>query len=174
MQHLFIQRLPRMRQVRSLYIPHIVGHPHGSNLDLFEAAMGVVNIVSVCSEMELCYLAIGNKCFEILERQTGPLKRSGQSISTPRSDRFSGYEDDEDEDEEETDEDDETVDEEEELSSSEAEMDTPDDSSDDIDDDDDYYDRSRSSVPKRDVRLWLQEILFYDKITIFKCRHARL
>ena len=94
-----------MQHVRSLYIPHIVGHPHGGNLDIQETALHVVDIVSLRPEMELCYMAIGGKCFEILERQGPVLRRqSVHSSSTHRSIRHEvdvDEEDQEDVDEEE-------------------------------------------------------------------------
>jgi hypothetical protein len=162
-----------MRHVRSLYVPHIVGHPHGANLDIQETALHVVDIVSLRPEMELCYMAIGGKCFEILERQgPAPRRRSMQHSQRGRSERIRQDEvadadadgDEEEHDEEEHDEDEgDEADDENDESEDEIEGSIESEVS-----DNDHVETRKAS------KLWLQEILFYDKITIFKARHGRL
>jgi hypothetical protein len=149
-----------MKQVRSLYIPHIVGHPHSSNLDIQETALHVVDIVSLRPEMELCYMAIGGKCFEILERQgPAPRRQSVHSSSTHRSIRHEVDVDEEDnlEDNDEAQAGDDEV-----VSES------------DVSDSSDGERSDWGGEKRKGTRLWLQEILFYDKITIFKARHGKL
>jgi hypothetical protein len=149
-----------MQHVRSLYIPHIVGHPHGGNLDIQETALHVVDIVSLRPEMELCYMAIGGKCFEILERQ-GPVPRR-QSVHSSSTHRSIRHEVDVDEEDQVDDNDEELPDEEEGYSES------------DLSNSSDGERSDWGGERQKSRRLWLQEILFYDKITIFKARHGKL
>ena len=74
-QHFFLQHLPSIPQVRSLYIPHIADHPHGADSDPRELALQIVDIVTLRPDIELCYMGIAGKCFEILENQS--LNHSG-------------------------------------------------------------------------------------------------
>jgi hypothetical protein len=150
-----------------MYIPHIVGHPHGGNLDIQETVLHVVDIVSLRPEMELCYVAIGGKCFEILERN-GPLprRRPTYSASPHHSARQEADDDEEEEDGEE-----------EEAMSEEEEGDALTDGEEEEASEGEVGESSdgESSVSWSGTRrLWLQEILFYDKITIFKARHGKL
>ncbi|MBE7181704.1 MAG: hypothetical protein INR71_10955 [Terriglobus roseus] len=69
MQHFFLQRLPFINHVRSIYIPHVADHPHGVSLDPRELALQIVDIVALRPDIELCYVGIANKCFEILENK---------------------------------------------------------------------------------------------------------
>ena len=64
---MFLRKLPLVPQLRSLYIPYFADHVHGNNLDSQELALQVLDIVSLRPELELCYLGIQTKCFEILE-----------------------------------------------------------------------------------------------------------
>lgn len=62
-----MQRLPLIPHVRSLYIPHVADHVRGTNNDPKELALQIVDIVALRPEIEICYMGISNKCFEILE-----------------------------------------------------------------------------------------------------------
>lgn len=64
-----MQRLPCIPHIRSLYIPYIADHSHGSNLDPRELAYQILDIVHLRPEIELCYMGLSNKCFEILENR---------------------------------------------------------------------------------------------------------
>lgn len=44
-------------------------HPHGSNMDPRELAYQIVDIVHLRPEIELCYMGLAAKCFEILENR---------------------------------------------------------------------------------------------------------
>jgi hypothetical protein len=169
-QHVLLQRLPRLKTVRSLYIHYIVGHPHGNLLDIQELALHILDLISLRLETELCYLAISNKCFEILERRapTSQSSRRRRSSSLPSSDLNNRHplirhEDDDDEDDE-----DDAMDEEDEEYQDAEEFDSVGDSTDGESDDD------WPAGAQSEVRLRLQEILFYEKITVFKARHMRL
>ncbi|KAL6707341.1 hypothetical protein ACN47E_004120 [Coniothyrium glycines] len=67
--HHFLQRLPYIPHIRSLYIPYIADHAHGSNIDPRELAYQILDIVHLRPEIELCYMGLSNKCFEILENR---------------------------------------------------------------------------------------------------------
>jgi hypothetical protein len=68
--HFFLQRLPHATQLRSLFIPYVADHVHGRS-DSRELGMQVLDIVALRPELELCYLGIQSKCFEILEYPKG-------------------------------------------------------------------------------------------------------
>ena len=68
-QHFFLQHLPSIPHLRSLSIPFLADHVHGSNVDPRELALQIVDIVALRPEVELCYMGIANKCFEILENR---------------------------------------------------------------------------------------------------------
>ncbi|KAF2827343.1 hypothetical protein CC86DRAFT_321316 [Ophiobolus disseminans] len=67
--HHFLQRLPFIPHIRSLYIPFIADHAHGSNIDPRELAYQILDIVHLRPEIELCYMGLSSKCFEILENR---------------------------------------------------------------------------------------------------------
>ncbi|KAH7138111.1 F-box domain-containing protein [Dendryphion nanum] len=67
--HHFLQRLPLIPHIRSLYIPFIADHAHGNNIDPRELAMQILDIVHLRPEIEMCYMGISTKCFEILENR---------------------------------------------------------------------------------------------------------
>lgn len=67
--HHFLQRLPFIPHIRSLYIPYIADHAHGSNIDPRELAYQILDIVHLRPEIELCYMGLSSKCFEILENR---------------------------------------------------------------------------------------------------------
>ncbi|KAL8839198.1 MAG: hypothetical protein Q9170_001847 [Blastenia crenularia] len=65
--HVFLQKVPSIPHVRSIYIPHIADYPYGHHVNAKELALQVLDIVAIVPNMELCYLGISTKCFEILE-----------------------------------------------------------------------------------------------------------
>lgn len=150
---------------------------HVSDQDARELALQVIDIVTLRPEIELCYLAIAGKCFEVLEAR--PVTREHRMDSDDSSvyDSSSGEgegevdnQNDEDDDEGDADADDadisavDPVDE-----GEETETETEDDVA------SDYEDDELDARQKSQMRLRLREILFYDdKIAIFKARHGRL
>jgi hypothetical protein len=151
--HFFLQRLPNATNLRSLHIAHIAEHVHVT-VDSREAALQVLDIVSLRPDLELCYLGIQKQCFEVLEhnasgRATSPSAGTGSIIQ-------SGLDSDDNED-------------------------TTDDQ---VGHDDSDFDMESSAGeesehegqdggPKPSFRL--REILFYDdKVSIFRARHGRL
>ena len=73
--HFFLQRLPFIPHLRSLHIPFIFEHPHGRNLDSKELALQIVDVVALRPELELCFLGVQSKCFEVVSYAAGQ-KRS--------------------------------------------------------------------------------------------------
>jgi hypothetical protein len=147
-----------------------------------ELALQVVDVVVLRPEVELCYMGISHKCFEILEnRPHDDAHGSGDSHPSPASAPpvLNGtFTDDEDEgsDDEGSDEDDEQDEDEDNGTAVTAQVDpdeTESEISDHDDSDSDSFDGSDDGRAK--VRLRLREILFYDdKVAIFKARHGKL
>ncbi len=179
-QHLFLQRLPLVPQLRSLYIPNIADHARGNNLDPRELALQVVDIVALRPDIEICYMGISTKCFEILENKPHNYDLRNENSSNTdghTSGVGAGYgaqgplgltDDEEDSDEEDDDDD---------IDGTGTAGDGEDTTSEDPDDS--AYDSDEDSFVNEDElkapRLRLREILFYDdKVAIFKARHGRL
>lgn len=177
--HFFLQRLPQIPHLRSLYVPYIIDHPYGTAFDVKDFAMSAIDVVALRPEVELCYLGIKEKCFEILE--TKGVKKPKDGAGSSSATAGDGEIDDDEE--------------------SEVYQDHSDDQDDDDDDDDDSEDDDPAPVPPAaqaqwmdsdmdpitddeeldpnssgtNVKLKLREILFYeDRISIFKARHGRL
>ncbi|KAI0596975.1 hypothetical protein F4775DRAFT_561883 [Biscogniauxia sp. FL1348] len=184
--HPFLQRLPNIPQLRSLYITHTLEHMTGI-FEPKELALQIVDIITLRPEIQLCYVGIGSKCFEILETRRNDNASSmpdtnGHHHSGPGAIVMGGGEDDEeggsDGDEETEEEEEEEEEEDEDDANDEITNASPTDGEDDFtevsDDTESEADSSRDvgeSVP----RLRLREILFYDdKVAIFKARHGKL
>ena len=173
--HFFLQKLPQIPHLRSIYLPYIADHPSGNSFSCREAAMGAVDVVAIRPDVQLCYLGIRNKCFEILEKKHKSKSNAhGAATDDANSDDDSDEHDSNDEDNDS----DGSVD----PSTAPAPAPAPavhnDGDSDadytpDTDEDDDS--RDSSSGDGRKTKYKLREILFYDdKISIFKARHGRL
>ena len=172
--HFFLQKLPQIPHLRSLYLPYIADHPSGNSFSCKEAAMGAVDVVAIRPDVQLCYLGIRNKCFEILEKRHKP-KSSTQGAATDDADS------DDDSDEHDSNDEDNDSDGSGDPSTAPAPAPAPaphdDDSEADYtpDTDDEDIGGHSSSTGGRKVKYKLREILFYDdKISIFKARHGRL
>ncbi|ORY66450.1 uncharacterized protein BCR38DRAFT_340562 [Pseudomassariella vexata] len=181
--HPFLQRLPNIPQLRSLFIPHIQDHIVGT-FEPKELALQLVDIITLRPEIQLCYVGIGTKCFEILEARPSDVTGGG-------SDQFglNGHHhhntgaisvidvDDEDDDGENdhSDADEETEDDDAGTNGSPA-TDAEDDFnevSDDAESEPDSFLEPENSQSSPKLRL--REILFYDdKVAIFKARHGKL
>ncbi|KAK0661571.1 hypothetical protein QBC41DRAFT_235880 [Cercophora samala] len=185
--HTFLQRLPNVPQLRSLNIAHIADYP-GGNFEPRELAHQIADIITLRSEIRLCYVGVGTKCFEMLESRdtnsSGATEISGGTstpdISTPPAtlNPFTGQMNGifttsgfanvnggaaangvDLGDAEDT---------------SEDEDDNQSDDSDEHAEVVDEYDDGWVE-PGASVKLRLREILFYDdKVAIFKARHGKL
>lgn len=142
--------------------------------------MQVVDVIFLRPEIELCYLGISNKCFEILENRNHDDTTLSNDVSTNgvTGDHVTDEEEEEDDDEgdgsdDEADDDDDE--EEEDGTATEAveaeglEYETSDPGDSDVESSD------GSDDDRAKLSLKLREILFYDdKVAIFKARHMRL
>jgi hypothetical protein len=174
-----LQRLPNIAHVRSLYIPQIADHPHGANLDVRDLALQVVDIVTLRPDVELCYMGIGAKCFEILEHKPSHygygISESYHADGTSGAGAYAAIVEGEITDDDEGDIDDEGDDVVEEEEGVEEELDELGLAGDDEDSDDDEFFGDEGIGGKKESRLRLREILFYDdKVSIFKARHGKL
>lgn len=140
-----------------------------------ELALQVMDIVTLRPEVELCYLGISNKCFEILEGKynddaTVSFPRSETGATSPQGSISGSDEESEEEDDDEDDHDD--LDQHPTASGPQhnGNSDSGDESFGESDVDSEGEERR-----EREPNMKLREILFYDeKITIFKARHAKL
>ncbi|PWW73784.1 hypothetical protein C7212DRAFT_284219 [Tuber magnatum] len=184
--HYFLTRLPFMQQLRSLYIHYVRGGPHISDYESKEMAQQIVNTVILRPEVELCYVGVLNKCYELLEdggpddpeagpdihpaaAQHAPPGATGVPGSPPvgmtvvpiainSEDEDSDAEEDEEDDEEDEADGDET-------DTDEAVGDKY------LSDDEDWAGKSTD----KGVGVRLREILFYDdKVAVFRARHGKL
>jgi hypothetical protein len=174
-QHHFLQRLPYIPHIRSLYIPYIADHAHGSNIDPRELAYQILDIVHLRPEIELCYMGLSSKCFEILENRPSnyDLRHDGMHAEGSGT----GYvahdpmlSDDESEATE--DEDDEDVDDGVAVGAGASEE-TESEASDDAEGDSD--DESVLHESHKGPKLRVREILFYEeRVEAFRRRHGVL
>ena len=136
---------------------------HGSVItEPRELALQIVDIVALRPEVELCYIGITRKCFEILENVRGK-EGEGSAVGSAVHGDEAGDDDDEDEDNIPDDGDDDDDDNLRQHSSSESTEQADSDSEDEAD------------TRRQNVHLSLREILYYDdKVSIFKARHGKL
>jgi hypothetical protein len=180
-QHHFLQRLPQIPHLRSLNIPFIADHVTPA-FDPRELALQVVDVIVLRPEVELCYMGVSHKCFEILENRPHDEAHGAVDVHSSTANGGPGGAVTDDEDEEDEDGSDEDEDEEEEEDDNGTAIGAsvgidPDETESEISDHDDSDTDSfyGSDDGRSKVRLRLREILFYDdKVAIFKARHGRL
>lgn len=183
--HYFMQRLPNAPGLRSLHIAHIAEHPSGRNFDPRDVAMSLLDIISLRPEVELCYLGVEKKCFEILEYKSSILRRAPTGATHNHNGTIGitthvTVEDEEDEDHDDggaahhidhfsADQSDEDGDNWDANSQAFSNLE-------ETEDEDDEEGEDTSSNPRKNNSVFrLREILFYDdKISIFKARHGKL
>lgn len=150
--HYFLQRLPHLSTIRSLHIAHIADHVHGT-FDSREAALQVLDIVSLRPDLELCYLGVERSCFEVLEYSEGQRGPSPHPLAVVNGDHDTDSDENEDMIEEEID----------------------DDNDFDLDISQGEETEDESSGAREKMAFRLREILFYDdKVSIYRARHGRL
>ncbi|KAK4230961.1 hypothetical protein QBC38DRAFT_275911 [Podospora fimiseda] len=66
--HPFLQRLPNVSQLRSFHLHHMLDYLGGA-FEPKEMASQVMDIVTLRPDIKLCYLGMGNKCYELMEVQ---------------------------------------------------------------------------------------------------------
>ncbi|KAF2121828.1 hypothetical protein BDV96DRAFT_639912 [Lophiotrema nucula] len=167
--HYFLQRLPLIPHVRSLYIPFIADHVHGNNIDPRELAMQILDIVHLRPEIEITYCGLASKCYEILENRPSnyDLRSDGADVVDEHISANDGMISDDESEATEDDEDElDGVADAGEDSLSDASYDQHEDS-----DGEDSFAQDCQKAPK----LRLREIMFYEeKVLIFKARHGTL
>ncbi|KAI1735982.1 hypothetical protein F4680DRAFT_433764 [Xylaria scruposa] len=165
--HTFLQRLPHMTSLRSLYIPQMVGRDSRSSPTPKELALQVPDIISMRREIQLTYVGLWHKCFEITEVKRDNRSQDGNDhvVSTNNGGNSEG-DDITDEDEEDDDDDDEEV-----GPLMDAENENTEESDDQSEADSFMEETANDSLP----RLGLREILYYDEdVGIFRARHGKL
>ncbi|KAF1956478.1 F-box domain-containing protein [Byssothecium circinans] len=169
--HHFLQRLPLIPHIRSLYIPFIADHAHGNNIDARELAYQILDIVHLRPEIELCYMGLSAKCFEILENRPSNYDlRHDMNVVDNAGTGYVAHDpmisDDESEATEDEDEDDDDG-----MGAGDGEE-TDSEAEDEVhDDSDDESFLQESKGPKLRVR----EILFYEeRVEAFRRRHGVL
>lgn len=159
-----------MLQLRSIYIPYIADHVHGRNLDSRELALQILDIVALRPELEICYLGIQSKCFEILEFKPNETSAVIPDVALQAHPPGPG-DSDLDSDSEPDGDGEPTI---QASGNAEAHVETESETSSDMptDDEDDLY---GTDCRKSAIQFRLREILFYDdKVSIFKARHGKL
>lgn len=176
-QHFFLQRLPQIPQLRSLNIPFIADHVTTS-YDPKELALQVVDIISLRPEVQLCYMGVSHKCFEILENRSHDDNASGADAVPPAANGGLGgtvIDNEEDDDDEEGSDDDDDDEEEDDDGTAIGAIDPDETESDVSDHEESDADSFISDENDSKLKLRLREILFYDdKVAIFKARHGKL
>ncbi|KAF2798257.1 F-box domain-containing protein [Melanomma pulvis-pyrius CBS 109.77] len=175
--HHFLRRLPLIPHIRSLYIPYIADHAHGNNIDPQELAYQILDIVHLRPEIEICYIGISIKCFEILEnRPTNYDLRNDGITDGPAGGMGGGYAPHDplmSDDESEATEDDEEDDLDGGIGTAGEVEDTESETSDDVHDDSD--DDSFLHEERKGPKLRVREILYYEeRIKIYRVRHGIL
>ncbi|KAK2766248.1 hypothetical protein FQN54_007765 [Arachnomyces sp. PD_36] len=171
--HYFLQRLPRISHLRSLYIPHVADHIHGRTLNFLntkELALQVLDIITLRPEVELCYVGIGTKCFEIRETKKSKKKSHDDLNGSDGEDDDGEAHDDADEADDGWGNDGHGMGATQSDSESDVSLGGHDDGYSDEDNENGELDSGRSAV-----NFQVREILFYDdKVSIFRARHGEL
>jgi hypothetical protein len=177
-----------MQQLRSLYIHYVRGGPHITEFEAKEMAQQIVNTVILRPEIELCYVGVMSKCFELLEdggssdgiddlsdvdtaispgvthNSTAP-GTTGVPPGANSEEDSDGVDDEDDVDEDEDDYDDAD-------DGDETDTDADGGAGEKDSSEDEEWVKEKS---ERGVRVRLREILFYDdKVAVFRARSGKL
>ncbi|KAI5862127.1 hypothetical protein GGS23DRAFT_107070 [Durotheca rogersii] len=182
--HPFLQRLPGISQLRSLHISYMLDHIAG-NFEPKELALQLVDIITLRTDIQLCYVGIGTKCFEILETRPSDAGHGASDVGLSghqdgngaihEIDTDDGNEEGSSETDEETEDDDDDDDDANDDNTNASPTEADDDFTDASDDAESETDSFQGDPAGSAARLRLREILFYDdKVAIFKARHGRL
>ncbi|KAI4169737.1 MAG: hypothetical protein LQ343_005478 [Gyalolechia ehrenbergii] len=167
--HVFLQRMPQVPHIRSIHIAHIADHPYGHHVNAKELALQIMDIVTIKPDIELCYMGISNKCFEILEGVHDGLESTSSSTTAANpgaDDANTTDEDSDDSDEDQTPNGNIAHP----IAGDDSDFEGQDESAGDSDDE---LPDSKNRATRPDLNL--REILFYeDRVSIFRARHGRL
>jgi hypothetical protein len=169
-----------MTQLRSLHIPYMADHVMG-NFEPKELVMQVADIITLCPEVQLCYVGITTKCFEIMEQRASDLAgnivaaNSGSGHVSDMDQPPPEVDEATDEDENDTEDNSDEPDDSDEEGTPTSPTDPDETQSEEHHSDEDADDDDSFVEPAAKTCLRLREILFYDdKVAIFKARHGRL
>ncbi|KAF2868946.1 hypothetical protein BDV95DRAFT_577986 [Massariosphaeria phaeospora] len=172
--HHFLQRLPLIPHIRSLYIPNIADHAHGNNIDPRELAFQILDIVHLRPEIELCYMGLSSKCFEILENRPSnyDLRHDGMNVGDGNGGGYVAHDPIMSDDESEATEDEEEDD----LAGGIGDAgDVGDTGSELSEDAHDNSDSESLLEDRKGPKLRVREILFYEeRVEAFRRRHGVL
>lgn len=183
---LFLQRLPNVPQLRSLYVPHINDDECRHRCDGKDLAAMVVDLViGLRPEIELSMMGLLGKCFEVLEGSADDKEidaiGNGEAVTGPGESPDEDPDDLDDEDGEGGSDDDgenqpPTDSAPLEASDSTVEQEESDLTDSDVSDcgESDPVKGKGKNKGKEAPAFRLREILFYDKIALFRARHGRL
>lgn len=144
-------------------MPYLANYIHGNFAESRELALQIVDIIALRPEVELCYLGIAKKCFEIIESRKDTEGLDDSLLGNAPTDDDIESDDDVEDDDDDNDSD-------EDAQSHATESDGSHSDQADTDSEDGGSNTGRG-LPK----LRLREILYYDdKVTIFKARHGKL
>lgn len=169
-----------MLQLRSLYIVQIQDHI-GGTFEPKDLALQLVDIITLRPEVQLCYVGIKNRCFEILECSstrgvTDHFGSGGSASHTEGAISVIDLDEGDHDDGSNNSEADETEDEDDDAGTHSIDTDENEDDLtevSDVESDADNFEESQHALFS--PRLRLREILFYDdKVAVFKARHGRL
>ena len=161
-----MQRLVNIPSLRSLNIP-VIGNHITPRYDPKEYALQIVDAIVHCPKLELCYVGIANKCFEIIE---GPIDDNSPDEGSTLPDL-----DDDDLDSDDEDVSGSEISEVEYASAEAIEAAGTSNSEHSPADEESEEDLELDPDWENEKILRLREILFYDdKVAIFKARHMKL
>ncbi|KAH8166913.1 hypothetical protein CIB48_g1354 [Xylaria polymorpha] len=167
--HTLLQQLPQMANLRSLYIPQMLDrHPRPPPAPK-ELALQIVDIISLRREIQLAYVGLWRKCFEITE-----VEHNGSDNNRFQDDNDHAVPVDDVDHIDGNSEGDDMTDEDEEI---EPFMDVEDEFTEEGSDDDQSEADSFTGETANNAlpRLRLREILYYDdKVELFRARHGKL
>ncbi|KAI0417393.1 hypothetical protein F5X98DRAFT_387126 [Xylaria grammica] len=170
--HTFLQQLPQLANLRSLYIPDMIDRRSVVALPAAkELALQIVDVISLRKEIRLAYVGLWDKCFEITEVEHSDSANNrfqdddDHAVSVDDGDHvyLGNSEGDDDTEDEENDDGDDSL------------MDGDEDFTETSDNESDADSFAEATTNKPSPRLRLREILYYDdKVELFRARHGKL
>ncbi|KAI0426648.1 hypothetical protein F5Y09DRAFT_318294 [Xylaria sp. FL1042] len=164
--HTFLQQLPQLANLRSLYIPQMASLYGPAPPSPKEMALQIVDIISLRREIRLAYVGLWNKCFEITEQSVNNRFQDDDdhAISVGDADHIDGNSEGDDDTEDENENDNDSF-----LDADDDFVETSDDGESEADS------FAEAATNKPPPRLRLREILYYDdKVELFRARHGKL
>ncbi|KAI1128888.1 hypothetical protein F5Y10DRAFT_164345 [Nemania abortiva] len=165
--HTLLQRLPRMANLRSLYIPFMLAHHSKSIPAATELAFQIVDVISLRREIRLAYIGFWHRCFEITEVEDGAGAGNGSEDNNNQS-GFGPYVGDSDDDLTELDDDDSHH-----GHAIFGEEEVAEEASDDSQSEADSFIEEAANKPLPRLRL-RDSIDYDDKVDLFRARHGKL